>query len=142
MRADWQEIPRGDIMPQYAGIYVTMNPAGDIVLSRVTYEMLGSPPAFVILYDKVNNRIGLKPAALATKNAYPVRVSNKAGAKMVRGHRLTREHRIVLPHTVRFYDADIDEDGILVLDLRTAKISPRAANHYRNRDKNMAVTCK
>ena len=131
MRADWQEIPRGDIMPQYAGIYVTMNPKGDIVLSRVTYEMLDSPPAFVILYDKVNNRIGLRPAALATKNAYPARVSNKAGAKKVRGHRLTREHRIDLPHTVQFYDADIDEDGMLVLDLRTAKISPRA----RKRDK-------
>ena len=133
MRADWQEIPRGDIMPQYEGIYVTMNPAGDIVLSRVTYEMLGSPAAFVILYDRTNLRIGLKPAALATKNAYPARVSNNAGAKKVRGHRLTREHRIDLPHTVRFYDAEIDPDGILILNLRTAKISPRAANHTRNR---------
>ena len=134
MRADWQEIPRGDIMPQYSGIYVTMNPKGDIVMSRVTYQMLDEPPAFVILYDKVNNRIGLKPAALATKNAYPARVQ-KAGAKMIRGHRLTRMHRIELPHTVRFYDADINEDGILILDLRTAKVSPRARNHPRNRDK-------
>ncbi len=133
MRADWQEVPRGDVMPQYSGIYVTMNPMGDIVMSKVTYQMMGEPKAFVILFDKVNNRIGLKPAALATKNAYPVRVSNKAGAKMVRGHRLTREHRIVLPHTVRFYDADIDEDGILILDLRTAKISNRARNHPREK---------
>ena len=60
-----------------------------------------------------------------------MRVSNRAGAKKVRGHRLTREHRIVLPYTVRFYDADIDEDGMLILNLRTAKISPRA----RKRDK-------
>lgn len=126
MKADWQEIQRGDVMPQYAGIYVTMNPAGDIVMSRVTYQMMGSPAAFVILYDKANNRIGLKPAALSTRNAYPARVSNKCGAKLVRGHRLTREHRIDLPHTVRFYDAEIDEDGILILDLRTAKPSPRA----------------
>ena len=131
MKADWQEIKRGDVMPQYAGIYVTMNPAGDIVMSRVTYQMMGSPAAFVILYDKANNRIGLKCAALTTRNAYPVRVSNRCGAKLVRGHRLTREHRIDLPATVRFYDAEIDEDGILILDLRTAKISPRA----RKRDK-------
>jgi hypothetical protein len=135
MKADWQEVPRGDVMPQYAGIYVTMNPAGDIVMSRVTYEMTGSPKAFLILYDKANNRIGLKPASVATRNAYPVRVASRSGAKMVRGHRLTREYRIELPHTVRFYDADIDEDGILVLDLRTAKISPRAASHPRNRKK-------
>ena len=140
MRADWQEVPRGDMMPQYAGIYVTMNPAGDIVMSRVTYEMMGEPKAFLILYDKPNNRIGLKPAHLSTRNAYPARVSNRAGAKMVRGHRLTREHRIILPHTVQFYDADIDEDGILILDLRTAKISPRALGHPRNRGKRMDKT--
>lgn len=133
MRADWQEVPRGDVMPQYAGIYVTMNPMGDIVMSRVTYEMMGSPKAFLILFDKTNRRIGLKPAALATRNAYPARVSNRAGAKMVRGHRLTRDHRIDLPHTVRFYDADIDEDGILTLDLRTAKVSPRARLHAKPR---------
>ncbi len=132
MRADWQEVPRGDVVPQYAGIYVTMNPMGDIVMSRVTYEMMGEPKAFLILYDTTNKRIGLKPAALTTRNAYPVRVSNRAGAKMVRSHRLTREHRINLPHTVRFYDADIDEDGILILDLRTAKICPRALGHARN----------
>ena len=140
MRADWQEVPRGDVMAQYAGIYVTMNPAGDIVMSRVTYEMMGEPKAFLILYDKPNNRIGLKPAHLSTRNAYPARVSNRAGAKMVRGHRLTREHRIILPHTVQFYDADIDEDGILILDLRTAKVSPRSLGHPRNRGKRMDKT--
>jgi len=135
MRADWQEIPRGDVMPQYAGIYVTMNPGGDIVMSRVTYDRLDQPKAFLILYDKANTRIGLKPASLSTRNAYPVRVTGRSGAKMIRGHRLTREHRINLPQTIRFYDADIDEDGILILDLRTAKVSPRAANHPRNRAK-------
>ena len=133
MREDWQEISRGDILPQHAGIYVTMNPKGDIVLSRITYEMLDSPPAFVILFDKTNRRIGLNPAALATRNAYPARVASRAGAKKIRGHRLTREHRIDLPHTIQFFDADINEDGILVLDLRTAKISPRTASHARNR---------
>ena len=141
MRAEWQEIPRGDIRPQHAGIYVTMNSKGDIVMSRVTYEMLGSPQAFVILYDKPNNRIGLKPAALATRNAYPARVTNRSGAKVIHGHRLTREHRIDLKQTVQFYNADIDEDGILVLDLRTAKISPRSLNHRHNRGKNGASTC-
>ena len=139
MRAEWQEVPRGDVQPQYAGIYVTMNPMGDIVMSRVTYEMTGSPQAFLILFDKVNNRIGLKPCTLTTRNAYPVRVSNRSGAKMVRGHRLTREHRIDLPQTVRFYDADIDEDGILILDLRTAKVSPRSLGHPRNRAKGRAL---
>lgn len=126
MRAEWLEIKRGDVLPQYAGIYVTMNAKGHIVISKVTYQILGAPEAFGVLYDRVNGRIGLKPAHKSSRNAYPALVSNKSGAKMVKAYRLIREQRIILPHTVRFYDADIDEDGILVLDLRTAKPCPRA----------------
>lgn len=56
-------------MPQWCGIYITMNPKGSIVMSRFTYERMGEPKAFVLLFDTVNNRIGLKPAVLSTRNA-------------------------------------------------------------------------
>ena len=135
MRVDWEECPRGDVMPQYAGFYVTMNPNGDIVMNRATYQMMGEPKAFLLLLDRTNRRIGLKPTGVNMRNAYPVRVSNRAGGKKVHGHRLTRQYQIDLPQTVRFYDARIDEDGILILDLRTAKISPRSAGHRANRSR-------
>ncbi len=126
MRADWVQIKRGDVMPQYAGIYVTMYRTGEIVMSKVTYERLGAPKAFLLYFDRANKRIGLQPTALTMKDAYPALVSNRAGAKMVRAHRLMVEEKIDLPMTVRFYDADINDDGWLMLDLRTAKVSPRA----------------
>ncbi len=126
MKADWIEIKRGDIMPQYAGIYATLNRKGTIVISRGTHELLGAPKAFLLLYDKANNRIGLKPAALTTRNAYPAGVTNRSGGKKIHAHRLLREQRIILPHTLQFDEADIDEDGILILDLRAAKPSRRA----------------
>ena len=63
MRPDWREVPRGDISPCWAGWYVTMNPKGLIAMTRPTYERMGAPQAFVVLWDSVNNRIGLKPAA-------------------------------------------------------------------------------
>ena len=122
-------------MPQYAGIYVTMNPGGDIVLSRVTHQMMGGPAAVLLLYDRTNLRIGLKPTALTTRNAYPLPVSNNAGAKKVHTNRLVKEHRIDLPHTVRFYDAEIDEDGVLILNLRTSKPCPRAASRSQRQQK-------
>ena len=125
MQAEWIEIKRGDVMPQYSGMHVSLNPKGDIVMNSITYTKLGEPAAFLVLYDRVNNRIGLKPAASATRNAYPAIKSNRTG-RMVRGHRLLREQRIILPHTMQFDNADIDDDGILVLDLRTAKPSRRA----------------
>ena len=125
MKADWIEIKRGDIMPQFAGIHVSMNPEGHIALNGATHQMLGEPAAYLLLYDRVNNRIGLKPAAKAARNAYPVLRRNRTSA-VVFAHRLLREQRIILPQTLQFDTAAIDEDGILVLDLRTATISCRA----------------
>jgi hypothetical protein len=39
-------------------------------------------------------------------------------------YRVLTENGIQLPATVRFYDAEIDHDGILVCDLRTARVPP------------------
>jgi hypothetical protein len=116
-------------------MYVSMNPKGDIRMSRVTYERLGEPAGFVILFDGNNNWIGLKPAALATRNAYSPRKEGRYGAKVVRGYRTMQEFGIHLKETIRFVDAVIDQDGILILDLRTAKIDPRVSNHKQNRDR-------
>ena len=136
MRPDWREVPRGDIQPQWAGMYVTMNPKGQIHLSRMTWERMGGPKAFQVLFDTVNNRIGLKPAALTARNAYPVRIYGKIGGKRIHVNRLIKEFRISLPETMRFYDADTDEDGVLILDLRTARICLKAANHWTKRKVN------
>ncbi len=126
MKAEWIEIKRGDMHPQNAGMHITLNLRGHIVMSRVTYELIGGPAAFQLLYDKPNNRIGLKPTALASRNAYPARVFGSHGAKVICALRLLREQRIKLPNTVEFPDAEIDEDNILILDLRTATESMRA----------------
>lgn len=127
MKTQWKEVPRGDVLPQYAGIYATMNRAGEIVINAVTFKMLGAPKAFHVLFDAPNNRIGLKPTNPGSRNAYPTTASNNAGARRIRAYRLLKEYGLDLPHTLRFYDASIDYDGILVLDLRTARPCPRAA---------------
>jgi hypothetical protein len=41
------------------------------------------------------------------------------------------EFGIDLPGTIQFECADVDQDGILVLDLRTAKLSSRSIAHTR-----------
>ena len=135
MKGEWEVCPRDDVAAQYAGIYVTLNPRGEIAMTRPTYEMLGEPKAFVLLFDRTNRRIGLQPAALTTRDAYPIKVSGRCGGKKLHAFRLIREYRIDLAATVKFPDADIDEDGILRLDLRTAQIPPRVKNHWKNHDK-------
>lgn len=137
MRPDWREVPRDDIKGQWAALYITMNSKGEIVMSRITYQRLGEPKAFVLLFDAVNNRIGLKPTVPSTRNAYPIGPRGPRGGKVVRAYRLMQEFGITLPETIRFHDPEIDQDGILILDLRTARISERAGNRFRNRRENV-----
>ena len=91
MRPDWRECPRGDVFGQWATLYITMNRKGEIAMSRITYERLDEPKAFILLFDTVNNRIGLKPAALSTRNAYPVAKQGRHGGRIVRAFRLMQE---------------------------------------------------
>jgi hypothetical protein len=93
----------------------------------------GSPAAFHLLYDAPNNTIGLKPTALAMRNAYPTQKSGRHGGRKVNAYRLLTECSLVIKETLEFPDAEVDEDGILILNLRTAKISNRALNHPARR---------
>ena len=117
MKRVWKEVPRGDRRAQWAGMYVTMNRKGMIVLNRAAHERAGGFEAFLLLYDPANNTIGLKPSTPMTRNAY----------------RLLAEWGVVVQETLEFPDAEIDLDGILVLNLRTAKVSNRALNHPRRK---------
>jgi hypothetical protein len=134
MRLQWKEVPTEGATGQWAALYVTMNPKGQIALSRVTHEKMGEPKAYIVLFDAANNIIGLKPAALATRNARRACKKGDRGGRVVNVYRLIQDGRLSLPETIQF-DAEIDHDGILQLDLRTAKASPRSANHPRNRRK-------
>ena len=130
---DWVQLPRGDIAPHNSGVYVTMNRKGEIALNKVAYKRVGEPTAFLILYNRPNSLIALKPTAAAIKNAYPVRKHGRRGGRMVRAFRLLTEFGITLPDTVEFREPEIDRDGQLILDLRTARVSPRAHSQCRAR---------
>lgn len=133
MKRDWKEIPRDGKRAQWAGLYVTMNGSGTIVMNRAAYERLDEPAAFLLLYDAANNSIGLKPTGASMQNAYPVMRSGRHGGKKVSAYRLLVECGLQIKDTLEFPDAEIDLDGILVLNLRTAQVSKRALNHPRRK---------
>ena len=82
VRRRWEECPRDVRDCRWATLYATMNPEGDIVISRRTHEVLGSPDSYVLLYDRERDVIGLKPALLGVeKNAYPARVRGRYGGR-------------------------------------------------------------
>ena len=131
MQIDWSIVPRGDVHPTHTRVYVTMNRKGEIVLNGTAYRRMGEPAAFLLMYNQPNSLIALKPTAESMKNAYPARKYGRRGGRVVRALRLLIEFGIKLPDTVEFKDAEIDTDGQLILDLRTARVSPRAHSQCR-----------
>ena len=117
--------PRDDAFGRWAKPYVTMNKRGYIVMSRKTFENLKEPAAVHLFFDRVNSRIGIKPTDPRARDAYPVVKQGRHGGRLIRAFRLMQEFGIELPETVKFHDIAENNDGILVLDLRTAKIASR-----------------
>ena len=135
MKREWKEIKNDSTRAQWAGLYVTINSRGTIVLNRAAYEQAGAPTAFKLLDDPANNTIGLKPTVEKMLNAYKANRSGRHGGKKISAFRLLSECSLVIKETLEFTDAEIDLDGILILNLRTAKISNRALHHpTRNRE--------
>jgi hypothetical protein len=126
MHVEWSILPKDDVVPHWSGFYVTMNRLGTIAMNRVTYQRMGEPAAFLIMFDKVNSRIALKPTTATMKHAYLAGKYGRRGGRRVRAFRLLTEYGIKIDETIEFKDAEIDMDGQLILDLRTAKLSPRA----------------
>ena len=103
-------------------MYASLSPDGDIVISRYTHEQLGAPDSYLLLYDRERNVIGMRPARLAVeKNAYPARVRGRHGGRRIRGYRLCREFGIQVDKTVRFHRCQMDNSGVLILDLYDSK---------------------
>lgn len=118
MSRNWQEASVGAGVGRWAALYATMNPKGVIHISHRTYEKLGEPEAFRLLFDAANATIGMQPTRRVSKNSYPTIKKNPDRGRIVRAWAFYKEFKIKLHETVRFTDAEIDSDGILVLDLR------------------------
>ena len=53
MKRNWAMIARDETRPQWAGIYVTMNGKGQIVINQAAHKRMDLAEAFHILYDSV-----------------------------------------------------------------------------------------
>ena len=124
MKVEWEEIKKGDAHAASAGIRATLNSQGQIFFNRTTHKRLGQPQAVLLLYDRINHRIGVRAANPGHRNAWKLGVKAH-GARIVRAYKLLAEKGIIVPDTVEFPDAFIDDDEILTLDLRSARVSRR-----------------
>ena len=98
---------------------MTLNKRGQFNINKRAYNMLGSPQAVVLYFDKASSVIGLSPAPPKLTEAFPV--NEKDGYFTVNGISFARHYGIHIDTTEAFLDPELDEKGILHLDLRRTR---------------------
>ncbi|MCA1588936.1 MAG: hypothetical protein LC730_06100 [Acidobacteria bacterium] len=99
---------------------VSLSPKGIISINRIAFEMLGEPEAVILMFDRINSLIGLRPGPTKFEHAFPLVSPNKSGlGKIVRGKKFCNYYQIFLDHTIVF-NRLTKEGDILVLSLKDA----------------------
>ena len=116
----WEEFPvgPGDTADR---LHVTLDRKGTLLLGRPVFERLGEPDAVVLLFDRINSTIGVRPAHIHQPNAYPVLTKPNVTYRLIRANRFCRHYAIRIPNTIAFDKPTIEADKVLVLDLRATR---------------------
>lgn len=117
----WEEFQVGpkDVSGE---MHVTLNAKGEIVIGAAAFERFGRPEVAVLLFDKEQELIGVLPASSRAKNAYPLKGKKVGRHRTIRANRFCRHHGIRVAATMAFNKPEIDEEGVLVLDMNDARI--------------------
>src|SRR5947207_2512330 len=99
-------------------LYATINPQGEFVVNVKTYIQMNEPEAVVLLYHADSKTIGVRPSRLEVPNAIAVKVRHIRYCRVFRAKKFLNKHGINLDRTVQFPSAQIDTDGVLILNLR------------------------
>jgi len=113
----YEEFTGGPNFPSRDRVHITINKNGVIYMNASCYRMLGKPEAVKFFFDKTRDRIAIKPAHARLAGVFPVKqmanhsfLLNAASFCQHYGIRLSTTEKFVLP--------DLDDQGILHLDLR------------------------
>lgn len=97
---------------------VTLGLKGTFYLNGIAYEALGAPAAVEMLYDGNRRIIGLRPVDIKKRNAFAIKRHGKHGHyKRICAAAFCTHYRIPSRETLLFEGVDLDNDGVLLLDL-------------------------
>jgi len=102
---------------------VSINTRGYIGLNLAAAIALGEPKRVVLLYDKQNDAVGIKPAAKDVPHSYPMRRQTSGRSYIVSGSAFCRHYKIDTSRTRRFKPKM--EGNILLFELEAGVDAPR-----------------
>lgn len=120
----WEEFQGGPTKPAGERLYASLNQKGQIFVNKRTLDAMGSPETVVLSFDKINSRIGIKPARSSATNAFPLKRRNAAASRMILASPFCRHYGIRVDGTFAFQGIKLDNQRMLTLDLKqTTRVS-------------------
>ena len=116
MERKWDEYKLGP-SDERSRMHVTLSVRGEILIGAKTFDRIGRPDAAVLLFDKENQVIGLRPTHPRIANAYLLGPKTTGRHRVIRASRFCRDHGIKVTRTTVFKQP-VMEKGVLVLDLK------------------------
>ena len=116
---NWEDFEQGPIEGHADRIYVTVNSRGNFFLNRRTLEAMGEPDAVTLMFDRRRSTIGVRRSPIDQKNAFRLKWKHRkrSDGRMIYAANFCRLYHIRPDETLRFAAAEVDKDGILILDL-------------------------
>jgi hypothetical protein len=99
-------------------LYVTINPRGDFVMNLKTFIAMNETEAVVLLYDRSTRTIGVRRSRLDMPNAILVHTRHARYNRVFRSKKFLEKHGLEFKQTMQFPTAEIDTDGVLILNLK------------------------
>ncbi len=97
-------------------IRVSLNGRGHFFLNQKAVETLGTPEAVILLYERANRLIGIKPSSSEVEHSYEIKHQSSSQNSVVRAKSFCNYYAIRLGDTLVFNDIQV-QDGMIVLDL-------------------------
>ena len=133
MISHWEEFQAGPTMPRSERMHVTLSERNIILLNGNIHDKLGNPNAVILLFDKVNSVIGVLAASPHVPNAFPVKQKGEGRHRLIRATPFCKHYGIVMDSTTAFLNPEIDDEGVLRLDLKTTTPTQRRGRKTRRR---------
>jgi len=89
-----------------------------LLLNRVAFEALKQPQAVKLMFDRNNQIIGLKAAEPSLPNSFAVKPKDKWHNRIVSASPFCKHYGISIERTMLFNEVEIDNDGVMTLELR------------------------
>lgn len=107
---------------------VTLGAKGTFYLNGIAYEALDRPSAVEMRYEGNLRIIGLRPIDPRKHNAFVIKHHGKGGNyKRISAAAFCSQFRLKYSRTLLFENAEIDDDGIMRLDLNKSLEVSRGA---------------